>query len=299
MTIRRAIDTPVHLQWDPSSRLPLPDPGSAPNNCGPTTIVNIAHFYRDTEYGIYATRRLAVSDDYRGTSVNEQAEMLRRRGVPCSIGQPNVFTIHNLVGGGARPILAGLDMAKVPEYIAGHPFRGKHAIEILQTAYTNDGRSRGFLVRDPNFNRTYRIDPTGGQRFYPDWVIDVSFTDSGMWAVIPDKVKLLPSLPDTSTSVLKADGDPAPMKFRSELSPSGEALHRTIRAGKPIRAGISVNSRIVRTFENRKSLDFVGRIPKENLPVGERQFGDVFFGPIYTGSGHVLGYVKQVDLAGN
>ncbi len=292
--IRSAIDTPVHLQWDPSSRLPFPDPGSAPNNCGPTTIVNIAHFYRDTAFGIYDTRRLAVSDPYRGTSVNEQAEMLRGRGVPCHIDQPNLFTIHNLVGGGKRPILLGLDMAKVPEYVAGHPFRGKHAVEILQTAYTNEGRSRGFLVRDPNFNRTYRIDPTGGQRFYADWIIDAAFCNSGMWGVIPDKVKDIPSLPDTALpGKYQVQGDPAPMKFRSE------DFRRTLREGKPIRAGWSVNSRILETTDARKSLDIIGRIPETWLPTGELKYGDVFLFRYYTGSGHVFAYVKQVDLAGN
>lgn len=296
MTIRRAIDTPVHLQWDPSSRLPLPDPGSAPNNCGPTTIVNIAHFYREISFGIYDTRRLAVSDPYRGTSVNEQAEMLRLRGVPCTIGQPNVFSIHNLVGGGTRPILAGLDMAKVPEYIAGHPFRGKHAIEILQTAYTNNGRTRGFLVRDPNFNRTYRVDPTGGQRFYPDWVIEVSFTNSGMWAVIPDKAKVLPSLPDTSLPAsTKADGDPAPMKFRSSLD-AGRAKRIELRAGKPIRAGFLTTDRTIAKSDTARGLWEVGFIPKSKLPRAEQVYGNVSIVEFYKESGHVFGYVKQVDL---
>lgn len=297
MVYLSALQTPVHLQWDPSSRLPLPDPGSASYNCGPTTIVNIAHFYRDQPFGIYDTRRLAVWDNYRGTSVNEQAEMLRQRGVPCHIDQPNLFEIHNLVGGGRRPILLGLDMAKVPEYVAGHPFRGHHAVEILQTAYTNEGRSRGFWVRDPNFNRTYRTDPTGGQRFYADWIIDVAFCNSGMWGVVPDRVKDVPSSSLPSTT--KADGDPAPMKFRTEVSPKGQATSRIVQAGKPIRAGVSVNSRTVRRFDQRKELHFVGRVLKESLPVGERQYGDVLFGPVYTGSGYVLGYVKQVDLAGN
>jgi hypothetical protein len=189
MPIARAIDTPVHLQWDPSSRLPLPDPGSAPNNCGPTTIVNIAHYYRDESFGIYLTRRLGTTDDWRGTSVNEQAEMLRRRGVPCFISQMPLWAVHKYVGSGNRPILAGLDMAKVPLSVAGHPFRGKHAVEILQTAWRNNGESRGVLVRDPNFNRTYRTAPTGGQRWYPDWVIDVAFCKAGMWGVVPEKAK--------------------------------------------------------------------------------------------------------------
>ena len=187
-SISRAIDTPVHLQWDPSSRLPYPDPGSAPNNCGPTTVVNIAHFYRDASFSIYDTRRLVVADWRRGTSVNEQAEMLRKRGVPCFIAQPSLFAIHNYIGSGRRPILLGLDYSKVPYSIAGHNFRGKHAVEILETEWKNYGRSRGVLLRDPNFNRTYRQDPTGGQRWYPDWVIDAAFTGE-MWAAIPERVK--------------------------------------------------------------------------------------------------------------
>jgi hypothetical protein len=74
---------------------------------------------------------------------------------------------------------------------------------------------------------------------------------------------------------------------------------RTLQAGKPVRRGVTVDSGTWRTFSTRKTLDMVGRIPKAKLPEAERQFGDVLITRIYVSGGHVFGYVKQVDLAGN
>jgi hypothetical protein len=106
-------------------------------------------------------------------------------------------------------------------------------------------------------------------------------------------------LPDTGLpNPLHVDGDPAPMRFRSEVT-KGQTLTRTVKAGKPIREGASVNSKTIKAHSTRKVLQFVGRIPKEKLPAREREFGDVLIAPVYVGSGHVLGYVKQIDLAGN
>lgn len=106
-------------------------------------------------------------------------------------------------------------------------------------------------------------------------------------------------LPDTGIPALRhIDGDPAPMRFRSEVL-NGRTIARTVLPGKPIRSGVSVNSDTLISFGRRKSLDFIGRIPKEKLPAGERQYGDVLIAPVYLGNGHALGYVKQVDLAGN
>jgi murein DD-endopeptidase MepM/ murein hydrolase activator NlpD len=106
-------------------------------------------------------------------------------------------------------------------------------------------------------------------------------------------------LPDTGVpNPLRVDGDPAPMRFRSQIT-KGQTLDRTIRAGRPVREGASVNSKVITRYDKRHALNVIGRIPKEQLPQAERQFGDVLVAPIYVGSGHVLGYIKQVDLAGN
>jgi hypothetical protein len=107
-------------------------------------------------------------------------------------------------------------------------------------------------------------------------------------------------LPDTGIDdLLRADGDPAPMRFRSEVKPNGMTIQRTLLANKPIRKDATVNSDVWRRFTSRKSLNFVGRIPKDDLPAAERPFGDVLITPLYVNNGHVFGYVKQIDLAGN
>lgn len=191
MGYQRAIEAPFHRQWDSDSRAPSPDPGSAPYNCGPTSVVNIVHAYRGTHYSIYETRRLGTYDPYRGTSVGEQKEMLSRRGVPCTFTQLSMAQIKAYGAQGRHPVLLGLNMAAVPYDIAGHTFRGWHAVVALQNTSRN-GES-GVLVRDPNFNITFRIDPTDGKRFYPDAVIKRAYVDQGGWALFP----ILP-MPDVS-----------------------------------------------------------------------------------------------------
>jgi hypothetical protein len=286
---RAAVDVPVHYQWDLDSRFPLPDPGSAPDNCGPTSVANVAHFYTDHHTGIYRTRILAAPP-LGPTSVVDQRSMLEKRGVPCFIGQWPVSSITKVVAGGRHPMILGLYYALVPYEVAGHPFRGWHSIEVLDNAVHNG--IPGKLIRDPNFNRTYRQDPTNGRRFYPDWVIEHAFASQpNAWGIMPSAPKAVP-LPDTSTAA-RVEGDPAPMKFRAVDQ------RRTVREGKPLRAGYTVNSRVLETTDERKAYDFIGRIPEQWLPAGERPFGDVLITRYYTGSGHVLAYVKQVDLAGN
>lgn len=284
-TYRTQAVTPVHFQWDPDSRFPLPDPGSAPDNCGPTSVENVAHFYRDRRFGIYSTRLLAAPP-LGPTKVTDQRAMLEGRGVPCVVGQWPLSSIKKVIAGGRHPMILGLNYAAVPYEVAGHPFRGMHSIVAM------DNAPGGVMVRDPNFNRTYRTDPTNGNRFYPDWVIQRAFVDQPLgWGIMPTAAKVV-TLPDTSIRD-RVDGDPHPMKFRSV------DYRRTIREGKPIRAGASVNSRVLERVDERRSLDFIGRIPEKWLPSAERQFGDVLITRHYTGSGHVLGYVKQTDLAGN
>jgi hypothetical protein len=188
LSYRYAVEAPVHYQWDADSRLPSPDPGSAPNNCGPTSVENIAHFYRDARYGIYRTRILANGYPYGATTVGEQRTMLEKRGVPAIISQPSLTAIRAFAERRTHPIILGLYMAQVPLSVAGHPFRGWHAVEVLQTA--TDGNAQGVLVRDPNFSPLHdRPDPTHGRRFYPNWVIQAAFVNTGGWAIIPEKAK--------------------------------------------------------------------------------------------------------------
>jgi hypothetical protein len=84
------------------------------------------------------------------------------------------------VARGRRPLVLGLFMEKVPYLVAGHNFRGWHAVEVLGLH-----GSDGVLVRDPNFNRTYRTDPTDGKRPYPNWDITAAITNVGGWGLIP------------------------------------------------------------------------------------------------------------------
>lgn len=210
---------PSVYQWDSSSRYPTPDPGSAASNCGPTCITFIANFYRDRSYGIYATRRLVVDDPTRGTSANEQRDMLKARGVPAYIGQPDVEEMHRLVGSGRRPIVVGLWMAKVPAEIRDHPFLGMHAIVLRRTVVKNG--VVGFEVLDPNFSRNIRPDPDEGKKFYPDWVIRSAFVNrvgstSRGWAVIPAAEKELPDQFSEEVEMALLERfrpDPVPRRF--------------------------------------------------------------------------------------
>jgi len=187
---RTARDAPFHMQWDDDSRLPAPDPGSGPDNCGPASVENIAHFYVESHLGIFRTRRLAVTHD-GPTVAADQRLMLSRRGVPCFVTRPSLAAIKSFIADGRRPIILGLNMAAVPREphdIAGHPFRKLHAVVALENAMRS-GVS-GVLIRDPNFSkRTGRLDPTGGARFYPDSVIQTAAVDARMSAIVPEKPK--------------------------------------------------------------------------------------------------------------
>lgn len=185
---RSAVATPVSYQWDPDSRFPLPDPGSAPDNCGPAAIENVAQFYNNRSFGIYRTRLLAAPA-YGPTSFFQQMQMLNKRGVPCVQWRGSVSKLREIVKGGRQPVVIGMLYSRVPDDIAGHPFQGWHAVEVLDTARRNG--VRGFWIRDPNFNRTYRQDPTGGRRFYPDWVIQSAFYNAGGWGIKPNTPKAI------------------------------------------------------------------------------------------------------------
>lgn len=294
MTYLRAVDVPFQRQWDKDSRLPLPDPGTAPGNCGPTAVEQVAEYYVGAadkpDYGIFRTRRLANFDNQLSTSVNEQKTMLSKRGVPCTLQRPTVAELHKIVASG-RPVIIGLDMSRVPLVVAGHLFRGKHAITLrLSLPGTFD-------VADPNFNDTYRKDPTNGHRIYPDWVLQGAYWDAGMWAIVPTYAKKPAPAPSPAPGPspipgenTQADGDPFPMRFRDF---EGE---RTVRTGKPLRKGATVASGSYRGAHAGERFFFLGRIEKADLPVSERSYGDVFFTKLYHVNGYHLAYVKAVDL---
>jgi hypothetical protein len=103
-----------------------------------------------------------------------------------------------------------------------------------------------------------------------------------------------PDLPDTALPgpLLVADGDHG-VRFRSV------DYNRVLKGRKPIRKGITVKSEVWRRFGARKNLSIIGRIDQSHLPASERPFGDVLITRVYVDSGHVFGYVKQIDIVGN
>jgi hypothetical protein len=184
------LDMPARYQWDVDSKLPLPEPGTAPGNCGVTCVTATAQYYQDVRYGIYSTRRLVVSDDSQlFTSVGDQAWMLSKRGVPNHILRPTIRELTNILANERRPVTVGMDMSRVPLAIAGHPFRGSHGILLRANGVKNG--VPGKWAMDPNFNRTFRRDPTEGRRFYPDSILQVAYFDSGKWAIVPEKDKVV------------------------------------------------------------------------------------------------------------
>ena len=53
MTYTHVDQVPSIYQWDPSSRLPPPDPGNADVNCAPTCVTFIANFMRDASFALW------------------------------------------------------------------------------------------------------------------------------------------------------------------------------------------------------------------------------------------------------
>jgi hypothetical protein len=177
-------------QWDADSRYPLPDPGSAPANCGPACSTNIVKFHTGRDHGIYANRRLVVpaSEPNRGTSAGEQAAILTARGVPASVRVIETRSeLIDLVGySGRRPVTIGVLMGRIPLNVRDHPFTGWHAIVIMARG------NGGWYWRDPNFNRTYRIDPDGGTKWMNDATLDYAyFSNTPRYGVVSDAAKVV------------------------------------------------------------------------------------------------------------
>lgn len=187
MAYTTATTSPHRFQWETNAA------PSQSSNCGPTCVTKIAQFYRDTWFGIQATRNLVTYDRYRGTSATEQALMLGKRGVPNLVMRIDSLTaLKQIVASGRRPVVIGVYMARVPAAYRDHPFLGWHAITVMGTGSVNG--IGGFWVNDPNFSPAggIRPDPDRGRKFYPDWVMQNAFiNNSPRWAVVPKAAKVV------------------------------------------------------------------------------------------------------------
>lgn len=171
-------------QWETNSA------PSQSNNCGPTCAAAIAGFYNNNTPGIEATRRLVVGP-YTPTTYVQQRDMLIRRGVPAAIYNiTSLGQLRSFVSGGQRPVTLFLNMGRIPASVRGHSFTGWHAVVCRGWGYHNG--QRGFWINDPNFSPPggVRPDPTGGNRFYSDSVLQYAFvSNSQHYALIPTNPK--------------------------------------------------------------------------------------------------------------
>jgi hypothetical protein len=183
-----AVDSPSRVQWESNSGTHW---ASQSNNCGPTCMTKIAQFFKNTWFGIEATRRLAAPC-CRATYYAEQRDMLARRGVAATVVTINsIAHMRNLNASGTRPFGIGVYMARVPAVYRDHPFLQWHELVVLDADVSRNGQ-RGMLIMDPNFSPPggYRPDPDRGKKFYPDWVIQYAFINN--WpriGVVPNAPK--------------------------------------------------------------------------------------------------------------
>jgi hypothetical protein len=280
---RTTLDVPTRYQWDTDSRLPAPDPGTAPGNCGITCVTVAEMYYNDQFHGIYTNRRLVTASLELSSTIGEQAQILWKRNVPNAIDKINLAGLHELMKSKRRPIVLGLDFSKVPLSVAGHPFRGSHSIMLRANA------TGGFTYLDPNFNRTYRTDPEHGYRFMPDWVLNAAYYNvPTQWAIIPTKDKLVPSLPDTATSPSIPRVKGLPKLFKNL---SGKELH--VRAFKPLRDGASTNAeRLETTDANGWTLRAWGQTNGETLGGSDNWY----FGPKFIDGKWRVVYSPKIDI---
>jgi hypothetical protein len=204
LTYANAISAPPRFQWESNSQY------SQPWNCGPTSVTRIACFYRDTWYGVEATRKTIVGmgpynvngQQYYGapaqtpTNAWQQADMLTKRGVPASVRQiQSLDEMHGLVDSGRRPIVVGIEMSRVDPIVRGHNFTGWHAVVFVGPAYVNG--MKGVYVNDPNFApEGYGSDPTRGRRFYSDALLQGAWiANSPRYCVVPDNAKVVAPAP--------------------------------------------------------------------------------------------------------
>lgn len=185
---------PRRSQWEGNSW------PNQPFNCGPTCVAWEADYYRDAVFGIEETRNLATLRDGDGTSAEEQAVMLAKRGVPCHVEQPSMAQLKAHLN--TRPVVIGMLMSSIPAAVRGHSFLGVHAVVGRKNAVVN-GVS-GIMVMDPNFGYGHTPDATNGNRFYPDSYVLNARLVNGIWrrTVVPNSAKAV--VGDTVTTVLPA-----------------------------------------------------------------------------------------------
>lgn len=163
-------------------------------NCGPTCIAFIAGYYKNSWYGIEATRKLVTGP---GTPTNawQQRDMLIKRGVSAQVlSIDSLASLHAIVDSGRRPILMGIQMSRVPASVRDHSFTGWHAVTIMSGGYNNG--VRGFWVNDPNFSPPggIRPDPDRGLKWYSDSVMQYAvIANTQRFAVVPNAAKPLPA----------------------------------------------------------------------------------------------------------
>lgn len=173
------------LQHPPNSQY---DPDSAPDqnfNCGPTTVTNVSKFYRDRDFGIEETRRLATSSHSRGTTVSERKLMMSRRGVPCSVLHLTPTQVKAKLDG-KRSMDLALLMSKIPLAIRKRPFTGSHSVEAIAKGVVNG--LPGIWVNNPDFHRD-RGEPS--RYFYADRYWIPAYDALGRFCVVPDKDKVI------------------------------------------------------------------------------------------------------------
>lgn len=287
---RSALDAPPRYQWETNSGSIW---ASQSNNCGPTCVTRIAAYYLDNNLiGIENTRRMVVGCCV-ATTATEQAKMLTARGVPATATWiDSLEQIDGLVGwDGTRPIIIGVEMSRVAPSVRDHAFLGWHAIVILARAVNPFNGIEGYWVNDPNFSPNPtgpRSDPDHGKKFYSRGALQYAYIDNWIrWSVVPNKRK------NVFINTVVA-GDPAleKVRFVNEL---GKKV--TVRANKPFRTGISVQSPVIKRFDKPHTLSLLGRVRKEDMANNDKPYGPCWVGPIYRTDGKsVLAYVMDSDI---
>jgi len=171
----------------------------------------------------------------QGTATNawQQADMLRKRGIACSVREINSLAeLHGIVDSGRRPTLIGIQMSRVPESVRGHSFTGWHAVVVLGRAVVNG--QVGFWINDPNF-------PPGGpsRRFYSDWILQQAWiNNSPRYCVVPTYAKVVTAPAPTPTPI--PTGVPGMEAWQVALRYRAASGSAVVKAGKPWRTRATV-----------------------------------------------------------
>lgn len=293
MVATSAVKTRPRWQWESdSTSSPPPDPGNAPWNCGPTAIAKILEFYKDRAYNVNGVRRAAGVPDRAPTNVADQARMATLLGVPCTVQRLTVTELKNLIRGGRRPVLVGMEMGRIPAAIRGHSFLGAHAVAML------DVNSRGdFIGNDPNFSpRTGRTDPTNGKRVYPASVVAYAMSSplTQNLCVVPKAAKKIPTVVTAPPAAIETKVGGLPMTFYANR----KGAKASIKKGKPRRSGASIGSHNYGNTTRDEPMTIWGwKTDGEDLTkYGLPGKGLWYFGPQYINGKDRVVYVPYCDL---